>query len=83
VILISTFHLGHSLLRHRSLLAFPVQIRITFLGLTLLGLWGEARVFVFAILLVGTFMVAAMGRCGISLILKPMPWNREREVQID
>jgi hypothetical protein len=83
VILLSAVHAGHSFLRHKSVVAFPVQIRLAFFGLTLFGLWALPRVFIYVLLLIGTFMVAALGRCGIGLALKQMPWNRDREIMLD
>jgi len=68
-------------IRNGSISTFPVQIRLVYLGVTLQGLWEAPRVYVFVLLLAGTFVVAAFGRCGIALVLKPMPWNRDRELQ--
>jgi len=83
VILISAFQLCHSFLRNPSLVAFPVQVRLVYLGVTLFGLWQGPRFIVFALLLVGTFMVVFFGRCGIALALKGMPWNRGRDLSLN
>ena len=83
VMLISTFQLGHSILKNGAISAFPVQVRIVYLAVTLFGFWDGPRFWVFALLLIGTFMVVFMGRCGIALALKPMPWNKGREIRMD
>lgn len=71
------------LVQGTSLAAFPVQIRVVYLALTLFGLWPEVRLFVYIILLLGTAMVVFFGRCSIALVLKHMPWNRGREVRLN
>lgn len=67
----------------KSLSAFPTQIRVVYFAFTLLGLWTEARVIIYALLLLGTFMVVVFGRCSIALVLKHMPWNRGCEVRLN
>ena len=66
------------LVRERSLMAFPVQIRIVYFAWTLTGLWVAGRLFLYALLLLGTIMVVFFGRCSIAMLLRPMPWNRNR-----
>ncbi len=66
------------LLRGRNVMAFPSQIRIVYLALTLIGLWETGRLLIYLLLLLGTVMVVLFGRCSISMALKPMPWNRNR-----
>jgi hypothetical protein len=83
VILVSAIQLVHSFVRNRSLVAFPVQIRLVYFAITLFGAWAALRFYVFVLLLIGTFMVVALGRCTIALILRAMPWNRGREVRPD
>jgi hypothetical protein len=83
VILVSALQLGHSFIRNGSIASFPVQIRLVYFAVTLFGLWEGPRLCVYALLLLGTFMVAFLGRCGIALVLKRMPWNRGRELRLD
>ena len=66
------------LLREKDPLAFPVQVRLVYFALTLTGLWEAGRLIIFILLLLGTTMVVLFGRCSISLLLKRMPWNRDR-----
>lgn len=83
VILISLLQLAHSLFVNGSIASFPVQIRLVYFGITLLGLLEGVRFLVFVLLLAGTFTVAFLGRCGIALVLKRMPWNAERELRLN
>lgn len=80
VIGISAIQVLFFIAQEKSLSAFPTQIRITYFAFTLFGLWPAVRLYMFLILLVGTFMVTLFDRCAIALILKPMPWNRGREI---
>ncbi|KPK39461.1 MAG: hypothetical protein AMJ69_05565 [Gammaproteobacteria bacterium SG8_47] len=83
VIGISVAHTLFFLAQEKSLVSFPVQIRVIYLGLTLLGLWPEGRLFVYIALLVGTVMVTFFGRCSIALVLKHTPWNQGRELRLN
>ncbi len=59
-----------------SVVSFPAQVRLVYLAVTLLAWWRPARVWVFAALALGTFMVTFFDRCAIALALAKMPWNR-------
>jgi hypothetical protein len=59
-----------------SLLSFPSQVRLVYLGVTLLALWTPGRFGVFLALAVGTTMVTLFDRCVIALALAAMPWNK-------
>ena len=71
------------LAQEKSLIAFPVQIRIVYFAFTLFGLWPGVRLYVYLILLLGTVMVTFFARCVIALMLKQMPWNQGREVRLN
>jgi hypothetical protein len=78
VIGISAVQLVVFLIREHKILAFPVQIRIVYFIWTLTGLWEAGRLPFYVLLLLGTIMVVLFGRCSISMLLKYMPWNRDR-----
>jgi hypothetical protein len=78
VMAVSALQVVVFLVRERSVMAFPTQIRIVYFVLTLTGLWAAGRLLFYVLLLLGTVMVVFLGRCSISLLLKPMPWNRDR-----
>jgi hypothetical protein len=83
VIGISALQVVFFLVREKSLSAFPVQIRVTYFAFTLFGLWPGVRLYIYAILLMGTFMVTFFTRCVIALMLKQMPWNHGQEVRLN
>ena len=83
VIAISGIQVLFFLQQERSFSAFPTQIRVVYFVFTLFGLWPEARIIIYSILLIGTVMVTFFSRCAIALILKQMPWNRNREVRLN
>lgn len=68
--------------RERSAMAFPSQVRIVYFAATLLGLWEAGRLSIYLLLLLGTVMVVFLGRCSIAMVLKRMPWNRDRQARM-
>ena len=83
VMAISAVQVIYFLIHEKSLSSFPVQIRVVYFAFTLFGLWPEARLIIYIILLLGTVMVTFFGRCSIALILKNMPWNKGRKVRLN
>lgn len=81
--IVSFLNLLSSLFKEKDLIAFPVQIRLVYFTITLIGFWPGGRFYVYILLLIGTFMVTFLGQCSIALILKHMPWNREREIRLE
>ncbi len=83
VIGLSAVQVLYFVAREKSLIAFPSQIRIVYFGLTLFGLWPEGRFIIYALLFLGTIMVTLFERCSIALVLRQMPWNKDREVRLN
>ena len=83
VIAISALQVVFFLIQEKSVSAYPVQIRIVYLIWTLFGLWPGVGFFMYILLALGTIMVTFFGRCMISLGLKYMPWNKERQVRLN
>lgn len=83
VIGLSAIQVLFFVVQEKSLIAFPSQIRIVYFGLALFGLWPEVRFIIYALLLLGTIMVTFFERCSIALVLRQMPWNKEREVRLN
>lgn len=83
VMCISAVQVIFFLTQEKSLAAFPVQIRVVYFAFTLFGFWPEVRLYIYILLLLGTFMVVLFERCSIALVLKYMPWNRGREVRLN
>ena len=82
VIFLSAIQVILFLVRERNVMAFPSQVRIVYFALTLFGLWAAGRLYVYLLLILGTFMVVFFSRCSISLLLKAMPWNRTRTARL-
>jgi len=82
VMAISAIHVLVFLVRERSAMAFPTQIRIVYFAWTLTGLWLAGRLAFYILLLLGTLMVVFFGRCSIALLLKHTPWNRGRAARL-
>ena len=78
VIAMSALQVVGFLVRERSLVSFPTQVRIVYFALSLTGLWMAVRLPFYILLLLGTIMVVFFGRCSIAMVLKHMPWNRDR-----
>jgi len=83
VMAISFIQVLFFIIKEKSLVAFPTQIRITYFLITLFGLWQEVRLYVFILLLLGTIMVTFFERCSIAAMLKYMPWNKGREIRLN
>jgi hypothetical protein len=85
VMAISAVQVLFFLAQEKDLLSYPVQIRLVYFALTLFGLWPTilVRLVIYLVLLLGTIMVTFFGRCMIALVLKPMPWNRGREMKLN
>jgi hypothetical protein len=67
----------HNLMRERHLLAFPVQVRVAYLGLLVLGLWEPAS-FVHWLQFAATTILLVFDYCPLARSLALMPWNRFR-----
>lgn len=72
----------HYLLRARSVKAFPVQVRVAYLGLLIAGSWAPLTV-IHWIQLVGTTAFLSVGYCFLARVLSLMPWNRSQALSLD
>ena len=79
----SLLNLLNCLVKEKSIVAFPAQIRWVYFLITLTGFWPHGRFYIFLFLLIGTFMVTFLGKCSIALFLKYMPWNKNRKVRLE
>lgn len=66
----------HFAWRARSATAFPVQVRVAYLGLLLLGAWAPLEP-LHLLLLAGTATLLAVDYCPLARILSLLPWNRK------
>jgi hypothetical protein len=65
----------HYLGREGRVSAFPVQVRVGYLGLLLLGQW-DPFYFVYWVQLMGTTAMVLVDYCALARLLSLMPWNR-------
>lgn len=72
----------HFMLRERSLSAFPVQVRVGYLGLLLAGQW-EPLYFIYFIQIAGTTAMVLFDYCPLARFLSLMPWNRREPFTLD
>jgi hypothetical protein len=77
VIALGSVQVLHYLAREGSLSAFPVQVRVAYLGLLLLGQW-DPFYFVYWIQLAGTTAMVTADYCPLARFLSLMPWNRSQ-----
>lgn len=75
VIALCTAQALHFIVREGSLVAFPVQVRVSYLGLLLFGLW-EYGHFIYWVQLAGTTAMVLADYCPLARFLSLMPWNR-------
>jgi hypothetical protein len=71
----------HFLILERSLMAFPVQVRVGYLAILLLGIWEPMR-WIYWVPMAGTWAVVLFGYCPLARLLSLMPWNRARPLSI-
>jgi len=68
----------HYLVRERRIAAFPVQVRLSYLLLLVLGMYPPLG-FIHWIQLAGTTAVVMVGYCPLARIMVLMSWNRRRQ----
>lgn len=74
VIVLAGVQVLHFLQRERHVSAFPVQVRLAYLGLLLFGQW-EYGYFMYFIQLAGTTAMVLVNYCPLARFLSLMPWN--------
>ena len=75
VVALCVIQTAHFAAHRRCISAFPVQIRLAYLGLLIVGLWPPLR-FVHGIQLIGTSAVVLSDYCFLARVLSLLPWNR-------
>ncbi len=77
VIALTVIQTVHCLVRGRRIAAFPVQVRLGYLLLLVMGMYPPLS-FIHWIQLAGTTAVVTVGYCPLARIMVLMPWNRGR-----
>ena len=71
----------HFLYREGRLIDFPVQVRIAYLFLLLIGQW-EPLIFILWLQAIGTTVELLFGYCTLARLMTLMPWNRTRPLTL-
>ena len=77
VIALTVIQTVHYFIRDRYITAFPVQVRLGYLLLLVLGMYPPLG-FIHWVQFAGTTAVVTVGYCPLARIIVLMPWNRSR-----
>jgi len=80
-VLLSAIQTGRALRKHDSFAPYPVQIRVAYLALLIIGFVPFLRWFSW-LLAVGTFARVLFGYCLLARGLSLMPWNRSEQLSL-
>lgn len=73
-ILVTTIHALHCYLYERNLVAFPMQVRLGFIALLMLG-YAPWSGWIHWVQLAGTTALLTVGYCPLARLLCLLPWN--------
>jgi len=74
--IISALNLVYYIIRDKSVISFPVQVRLVWMVFMLIAIWPPMSWFYWP-LFAGMVLVVFFDRCGIARVLVKMPWNRD------
>ena len=72
---LAVFQLIYFAIKEGKFSAFPVQVRMAFLVVMIVPLWGPLR-FIYWIPVIGIWVFVLTGYCFLARLLSLMPWNR-------
>lgn len=78
-ILLCAVQIGHVIWLTRDVTAFPVQVRVAYLAMLIVGLWGPLH-WIHWTQLAGTTVRVLVGYCLLARTLSLAPWNRRQPV---
>ena len=76
-IAINLIHSIHFVLRKRGITSFPMQVRLGYLGLLILGLV-QLFSWIHWVQLIGGIIMLTTGYCPMARMLSLFPWNRNK-----
>jgi hypothetical protein len=82
VIVLNIVQVVHFTIREKSISAFPVQVRIAYLGLLFVA-QAPYMVWVFWWQLIGTTAMISFGYCFLARLLSLLPWNKKESYSIE
>jgi len=74
---LTAFQCLHYYVRETRLAAFPVQVRVAYLGLLLVAQW-QPLYWIYWVQLIGTTAMVLFNYCFLARCLSLMPWNRQQ-----
>ena len=82
VIALNMVQVIHFIARERSMSAFPVQVRVAYLGLLFLA-QAPYMLWIFWVQLIGTTAMVTFDYCFLARCLSLMPWNKTEGYSLD
>lgn len=82
VIVLNAIQVIHFILREKSLVAFPVQVRITYFGLLFLA-QAPFMFWIFWWQLIGTSAMVFFEYCFLARCLSLLPWNKKENYSLE
>ena len=82
VIALNIVQVVHFIIREKSISAFPIQVRITYLGL-LFAAQAPYMVWIFWWQLIGTTAMISFRYCFLARLLSLLPWNKKDSYSIE
>ncbi len=79
---LTVFQLIHFTARERSIVAFPIQVRIGYLLLLLVALPDQLHL-IYWIPMIGTWAQVVFGYCTMARTVSLLPWNRKEAFSFD
>ena len=79
VIALNIVQVVHFIIREKSISAFPVQVRITYLGM-LFAAQAPYMYWIFWWLVIGTSAMITFGYCFLARLSSLLPWNRSESI---
>ena len=82
VVALNIIQVIHFTLREKSVTAFPVQVRTTYLGLLFLS-QAPYMIWILWWQLIGTAAMVSFKYCFLARCMSLMPWNKSEEYSVD
>ena len=82
VVILNIIQVIHFAMRERSVTAFPVQVRVTYLGLLFLS-QAPYMIWVLWWQLIGTTAMVSVKYCFLGRLMSLMPWNKAEKYSVD
>jgi hypothetical protein len=82
VVILNVIQVVHFAMRERSVTAFPVQVRVAYLGLLFLS-QAPYMIWILWWQLIGTTAMVTVKYCFLARLMSLIPWNKSEEYSVD